>query len=619
MKSEIRLHNGKQVLYVDDAPFFAVAGEVHNSDSSSPEYMEGIWKVADELGLNTLLIPVTWELTEPQEGTFAFSIPDALIGQAREWNKRIVFLWFGSWKNAQMMYAPEWVKRDIHRFQRAQLVRGEAKSYHEMGPMKVSYYSISYLCEAAREADARAFGKLMAHIREVDEAMGTVIGVQVENETGLSGSAREHSAAADAAFASEVPGDFAQWMRGHVETMHPDVREAVMGGAARGSWAEVFGPVAEEVFSAYYVASYVEAVARRGREAYGLPMFANAWLAHEGDAAGTYPSGGPVSRMHEVWRYCAPTIDVLCPDIYAPDFLAICDDNARNQPLFIPEAAVHSYAAPRLAYCVGHYHAMGYSPFGFDDIGHPFTMMQGFLFGMDVNDPALKTPQDFDEYAWFAKTLGAMMPLLAERYGTSALQALCAEQKDAALCMDFGKLRVVAEFHSEFLPLKGNGVALCAQISPEEYYLLGYQCDLSLQAGDARHLDILLSTGDASIEGGAFSERYPRWVADSLSWLADVMGGITPRGLAEPRFGAKVNGNRDKTLNLDCTMAHLMASEPARALLDAAMPGWDKGFPSAAAGVIRLRDGLSYSGLDAEAIGKIGTALNAIDNPGPQA
>ena len=44
MKSEIRLHNGKQVLYVDDAPFFAVAGEVHNSDSSSPEYMEKIWK-----------------------------------------------------------------------------------------------------------------------------------------------------------------------------------------------------------------------------------------------------------------------------------------------------------------------------------------------------------------------------------------------------------------------------------------------------------------------------------------------------------------------------------------------------------------------------------------------
>ena len=85
MSSEIRLHNGKQVLYVDGAPFFAVAGEVHNSDSSSPEYMEKIWKIADDLGLNTLLVPVSWELTEPEEGVFDFSIPDALIRQAREW------------------------------------------------------------------------------------------------------------------------------------------------------------------------------------------------------------------------------------------------------------------------------------------------------------------------------------------------------------------------------------------------------------------------------------------------------------------------------------------------------------------------------------------------------
>lgn len=123
-----------------------------------------------------------------------------------------------------------------------------------------------------------------------------------------------------------------------------------------------------------------------------------------------------------------------------------------------------------------------------------------------------------------------------------------------------------------------------------------------------------LSTGDASIEGEAFSERYPHWVEDSVSWLADMMGGVTPRGLSEPRFGAKVNGNREKALNLDCTMAHLMASAPAKALLDAAVPGWDTGFPSAAAGVIRLRDGLSYSGLDAEAIAGIEVALNAIDN-----
>jgi len=90
-----------------------------------------------------------------------------------------------------------------------------------------------------------------------------------------------------------------------------------------------------------------------------------------------------------------------------------------------------------------------------------------------------------------------------------------------------------------------------------------------------------LSTGDASIEGNPFCDRYPRWVEDSIAWLAEVLGGITPRGLAEPRFGAKVNGNRERTLNLDCTLAHLRGNPAARALLDGAVPG-TKARPAAA-------------------------------------
>ena len=72
MISEIRNFNGKKVLFVEGNPFYAVAGEVHNSDASSPEYMERIWEIADDLGLNTLLLPVTWELLEPAEGNFDF-------------------------------------------------------------------------------------------------------------------------------------------------------------------------------------------------------------------------------------------------------------------------------------------------------------------------------------------------------------------------------------------------------------------------------------------------------------------------------------------------------------------------------------------------------------------
>lgn len=501
MRPEIRSFNNKKVLFVNGAPFYAVAGEVHNSDASSAEYMKEIWETADTLGMNTVLLPVTWELTEPDEGCFDFSVPDVLIAQAREWNKKVIFLWFGSWKNAEMMYAPAWVKRDRVRFARAEIVKGEAKSLRDTGMAKLPYYSLSYLCENTRNADANAFAKLMAHIREVDENVCTVIGIQVENETGLLGSAREVSDAADAVFASNVPEEFVRYMRSHMKTMHEDVRQAVAAGAEQGSWRQVFGEAAEEIFSAYHISSYVNSVAEKGMAEYKLPTFANCWLVHKGESAGQYPSGGPVSRMHEVWRYCAPAIDVLCPDIYVPEFLEVCDDYSRNQPLFIPEAATHSYAASRLAYCIGHYHAMGYSPFGFDDIGKPFSMQQGFLFGMDVNDPALKVPQDYEMYGWFGRTLCSMMQILAVRYGTNALQAVCAEQKTEETVMDFGKLRITAVFSHPYMQMEGNGVALAVQVNEEEYYILGYQTALSLLPGDAKNLDVLEFEEGEFIEG----------------------------------------------------------------------------------------------------------------------
>ena len=103
----IAQRNAHPVLMVEDKPFILLAGEAHNSDSSSPAYMEKIWDIANNLGMNALLLPVSWEMIEPEEGHFDYSVPQALIDQARERDMRIVFLWFGSWKNAECMYAPE--------------------------------------------------------------------------------------------------------------------------------------------------------------------------------------------------------------------------------------------------------------------------------------------------------------------------------------------------------------------------------------------------------------------------------------------------------------------------------------------------------------------------------
>ncbi len=102
--------------------------------------------------------------------------------------------------------------------------------------------------------------------------------------------------------------------------MEEDIRAAVEAGAEKGSWSEVFGAAAEEIFSAYHVASFVEYVAKAGKDAYNLPMTVNCWLDKAADTPGDYPSGGPVARVHEVWDYCAPSIDVYCPDIYVPYF-----------------------------------------------------------------------------------------------------------------------------------------------------------------------------------------------------------------------------------------------------------------------------------------------------------
>ena len=117
--------HGEPCLEVAGRRFVALAGEVHNSTSSDEAAMEAAWQKAHELGIATLAVPVTWELLEPEEGVFDFSQVDSLISQARSHGGHLILLWFGTWKNAQGFYAPEWVKRDQKRFWRAEPERGK--------------------------------------------------------------------------------------------------------------------------------------------------------------------------------------------------------------------------------------------------------------------------------------------------------------------------------------------------------------------------------------------------------------------------------------------------------------------------------------------------------------
>lgn len=483
--------NGKKLLVVQGKPFIMLAGEVHNSNSSSLEYMEGVWEQAEALGMNSLLVPVTWEMIEPEEGEFDFSVVDGLMEQAKREKKKLGILWFGSWKNAECRYVPAWVKKDLKRFPRAQIVKGENQTRLEFRDNR-PYTTLSYLYETTRDADARAFGRLMAHIREVDSQENAVVTVQVENETGILGAAREHSDIADALFEGSVPEEFVAYMKAHTNTMTENVRKEVETGKNRGTWKEVFGNVAEEIFSAYYISRFTEVVAAAGKREYPLPMTVNCWLDKNGEEAGRYPSGGPVSKMHEVWDFCAPSIDVYCPDIYVPNFCEVCEEFVRrNRPLYIPECATHSYAGARQVYTIGHFHAVCYAPFGFEDMGKPMTAHQGYLFGMDVTDPALNVSQNIEEYAWYTKTLREMMPLLTEKYGTENLQAISSEC--GASEMVFDSVGIKANFVNPELTMQ-NGVCMALKTGEEEFYLLANHCSLSFfsAASNQPNIDILL-------------------------------------------------------------------------------------------------------------------------------
>src|SRR4051812_133812 len=52
-------------LVVDGRPFLVLGGELHNSSSSSLEYMRPIWQRLVDMHFNTVLAPVSWELVEP--------------------------------------------------------------------------------------------------------------------------------------------------------------------------------------------------------------------------------------------------------------------------------------------------------------------------------------------------------------------------------------------------------------------------------------------------------------------------------------------------------------------------------------------------------------------------
>jgi hypothetical protein len=443
--------DGRWALLVEGQPYLILGGQVHNS-SAWPSELPEVWKSLAELHANTVEAPVYWEQMEPQEGKFNWDNVDALVQGAREHNLHVVLLWFGTWKNGNMHYVPQWVKTDTKRFPRVIRADGE--------PIDV----LSASARSTLQADKAAFVALMRHLKALDGNQHTILMVQVENESGIIGSPRDFSPESNKEFAGQVP---------------PDMLAAAK--KQPGTWSEVFRGDADEVFQLYHQAHYLNEIASAGESEFDTPLYMNVWLSYPPAELPErrlpipgiqYPSGGAVQRWVGLWRVLAPSIKAIAPDIYGDDAGFVRDVLAAyhrpDNPLLVPEIAKTDNFARYDFLALGE-GALGIAPFGVDPRGWNI-----------LGDSAAKG---------HAKNFALLAPMnreIAKLNFEGKLKTSIEETGRAQQELEFGAWQATVSYG--FPQYDGrrppgtkdaHGVALVAQLGPNEFLVTGIDASVS--------------------------------------------------------------------------------------------------------------------------------------------
>lgn len=448
----LRKQNSTVQLIVDGKPFLILGGELGNSSFTSMEYMQPVWAGLKAMNLNTILVPVYWELIEPSEGEFDFKLYDELIEEARNHELKLILLWFGSWKNSMSSHAPSWVKINQKRFPR---VKDDKNRSHEI---------LTPFSEENLRADLKAFQSLMNHIKEFDKEDRTVIMVQVENEIGMLPAARDYHALANAKFTGNVPQKLIEYLKKNKKNLVPEFKEVweKYGYKENGTWEEIFGSGyhTDEIFMAWYFAEFTNIIAEAGKEIYPLPMFVNAALNRPDRLPGSgYPSAGPLPHLMDIWKAGAPSIDLLAPDIYFPNIKHWCDLYTRQgNPLFIPEAGGDPSAAAKALFTIGHYESLGYSPFAIESMPDPESNSLGKVY----------------------RLIDQLTPVITENHGQNRIEGILLDKENQESVLYIGDYEFTVR-HSYTLGYESNSKnaewesagALIVQTNENEFYLAG--------------------------------------------------------------------------------------------------------------------------------------------------
>jgi hypothetical protein len=486
----------KRIFQVDGKPFFPIGGQACNSSGYNAAEAEQAFNITKMVNGNTLEIPVYWEQVEPKEGKFDFTAVDELLAGARRYEMKLILLWFASWKNGNMDYAPKWVKTDTKRFKRVKAESGK------------DVWDLSSHCKANQEADKKAFVALCKHLKAKDGTDRTVIAVQIENEQGIIGSDRDYGPEAQAEFDSPVPAKLVAAMKKAGCGRIYDIW--LQSGAKKsGTWPEMFGWQAGELMTAWSIASYVDNIAAAAKAAYDIVLYTNVWLMEQHGwvrAGESYPSGGGVSKVLDIYKWYTPHLDFIAPDNYELDakgFAEVCANYAReDNPFFMPE----TIGDPNMFRAIADYNCLG-----------------NFFFGVEV----LCTPEgevrpERQTTIDCIRCTAAAAPLLLKYQGTGKIHTFIQEDNVPTWEKEIEGFSLLVEYGDKRTPWSGKdwrhrspswmpvpqakfkaAYAWVIQAARNEFYLVGANCRFYLRPQPT------LETIGSSITGGdSFTQNF---------------------------------------------------------------------------------------------------------------
>lgn len=441
-------------LMVDGRPFLMLGFQANNS-SAWPAYFDKVFPAADLLHANTVEAPVYWEQVEATPGHYDFSVVDGMLAQARAHRVHMVLLWFGTWKNGSSHYTPQWMKQDEEKY--PFVVNQDGRTIDSP-----SVYSPARLA-----ADKAAFAALMGHLRTVD-AQRTVLMVQVENEAGVWGGIRDYRPEADREFAGQVPNRLVQAL-----------------GLEPGTWSQVFGASADETFQAWCIARYIEQVAAAGKAEYPLPLYINAALRDPFHATpGSYESGAPTDQNIQLYKLAAPSLSLIAPDIYMPDYAKTMKTmelyKRFNNPLLIPETGNAPLYAHYVFAALGQ-GAIGWAPFGLDLTAYSNLTTGAEAFGDKTTqpNPAEARLEPFaNEYA----LLAPIAAQLAEGNLNGTVEGASEDPAEHTQTLDFPRWTVDLSYglpaFGNWIKPRGNtppdGGAVVMALGPDAFLVAGH-------------------------------------------------------------------------------------------------------------------------------------------------